>query len=741
MILNKNISCVLVMLVIITFSFSIDAQIQKKELHEFIHRIIPQASSNFDVEYIQKENGKDVFEIESVKGEIVLRGNNGVSIASALKYYLENFCHNIITWNGNNLKLPSPLPTNFKKVHKISPYKYRYNFNYCTFNYSMSWWDWERWQKEIDWMALNGINMPLALTGQEAIWQEVYLDMGFTQEDIDNFLSGPTHFAWLWMGNLDGWGGPLPQNWIDSHKELQKKILKRERVFGMTPVLPAFSGHVLSALKDKFPNAKIIKTNWGHGFADTYMLDPSDDLFTQIGTKFLEVQTENYGTDHLYSADTFNENDPPSNDSVFLDAMSKKVYHSMSNYDPNAIWVMQGWMFSYNSEYWQPVQMEALLNAIPYKNMIILDLYSEAHPVWNQTDAFYGKPWIWNLLSNFGGNISMFGRMRHVAYDPAMVLHDPESGNMVGIGLTMEGIEQNPALFQLMTENVWRNEVINLDEWLKRYTRNRYGKENMRIDSAWQILKNTVYSGNANLEPPESIITGRPTFNINTVFCVTTLSYDPLDLIEAWGYFIDESDSFIESEGFKYDIVDVTRQVLANYATPLQQQIAQAYKEKDKPKFDKYSKEFLNLISDMDTLLGTTKDFLLGPWIADARNWGIDESEKNQYEFNARDLITLWGDRNGPIHDYACRQWSGLLNGFYKPRWELFFKEVDYCMRRNIPLDYKAFEEKVKDLEWKWVNGHDFYPVNPTGDPIVRAKDLYKKYEVKIRHIYEVTEN
>lgn len=42
------------------------------------------------------------------------------------------------------------------------------------FKDTFAWWDWERWEKEIDWMALQGINMPLAFTGQEAIWQKVF---------------------------------------------------------------------------------------------------------------------------------------------------------------------------------------------------------------------------------------------------------------------------------------------------------------------------------------------------------------------------------------------------------------------------------------------------------------------------------------------------------------------------------------------------------------------------------------
>jgi hypothetical protein len=48
------------------------------------------------------------------------------------------------------------------------------NFSFI-FADSYVWWDWERWEKEIDWMALHGINLPLAFTGQETIWQKVFM--------------------------------------------------------------------------------------------------------------------------------------------------------------------------------------------------------------------------------------------------------------------------------------------------------------------------------------------------------------------------------------------------------------------------------------------------------------------------------------------------------------------------------------------------------------------------------------
>ncbi|MET1056992.1 MAG: alpha-N-acetylglucosaminidase, partial [Pedobacter sp.] len=314
---KKKLVCLLLCLLpVITF-----AQFKTATSYALIKRVIPARASSFIVEELPAAAAKDVFEVESSKGKIILRGNNGVAVASALYHYLTEYAHCQITWNGTNLNIPAVLPVVKEKVHKKTPYEYRYYLNYCTYNYSMSWWDWKRWEKEIDWMALHGINMPLALTGQEYTWYEVYKEMGFTDKDLSTFFSGPAFFGWFWMGNLDGWGGPLPLSWMTSHRDLQQQILKRERELGMKPVLQSFTGHVPSAFKQRFPASKLKQTNWRNGFDDTYILDTEDPMFEEIGKKFLQVQTKLYGTDHLYSADTFNENEPPTDDPAYLSAL------------------------------------------------------------------------------------------------------------------------------------------------------------------------------------------------------------------------------------------------------------------------------------------------------------------------------------------------------------------------------------------------------------------------------------
>jgi len=741
----KNIISLLIILLTSTLSLvgqtrNYTGDENKQAVYDLIKRTVPTISEYFVVDFIEKNNDdKDVFELESSDGKIVLKGNNGVSIASALNYYIKNFLHGSITWNGSQLNFPKKLPVIENKISIKSPYKYRYYLNYCTFNYSMSWWKWDRWQKEIDWMALNGINMPLAVTGQNSVWKRVYNKLGLSDKELESFFSGPAYFNWFWMGNLDGWGGPLPQRFMDDHEILQKQILQQERLLGMTPVLPSFTGHVPPAFKDKYPNVKLKQTSWVN-FADVNILDPSEPMFDEIGTLFMDEQIKTYGTNHLYSADTFNENTPPTSDSLYLNNISQKVYRSMAKADPKAIWVMQGWLFYHDRDFWQDKEIKALLNGIPNDKMIILDLWSERFPVWSRTEAYYGKPWIWNMLHNFGKNINLSGLMQTIANTPSTTLHNPDAGKIQGIGLTMEGIEQNPVIYDLMLENVWRESPINLSDWLNDYAYRRYGKADKNAEKAWKLLQKSVYADSVTNGGAESIIVARPTFTKNPGGTVTTkLPYDPKILVNAWYNLIKSANNLKQSDGFQYDIVDVTRQVLADYALILQQSMAKSYEQNNLTLFNVKSAAFIQLLTDMDRLLATRTDFLLGTWLESAKNWGSNSNESNLYEINARNLVTLWGNEDCKLHEYACKQWSGMINGFYKPRWQMFIEQVKADMIENQKFDQKKFDQKMKTWEWQWIHKSDKYTTKTNGDPVKISVTMYKKYYNEIIKSYSNT--
>jgi len=214
------------------------------------------------------------------------------------------------------------------------------------------------------------------------------------------------------------------------------------------------------------------------------------------------------------------------------------------------------------------------------------------------------------------------------------------------------------------------------------------------------------------------------------------INYDPKKLIAAWHLFMQQAHKLKTSDGFRYDLVDVTRQVLANYSNTLQPKIIKAYQEKDLSAFKRYNTAFLQLMDDMDELLSTRRDFLLGKWVSDARACGITPKESDLYEFNAKDLVTLWGGKDNPLHEYSNRQWAGLIKGFYKPRWEMFFNGLDKALLEHKQFDDQAFQNKVKDWEWAWVNGHDKYAAEVKGNSVEIAERMFRKYNGVIEEVY-----
>jgi alpha-N-acetylglucosaminidase len=342
------------------------------------------------------------------------------------------------------------------------------------------------------------------------------------------------------------------------------------------------------------------------------------------------------------------------------------------------------------------------------------------------------------MLHNFGGNISLFGRIEGVAGGPSVARMDKSSGKMNGIGLTMEGIEQNPVLYELMTDHTWRTDPIDLDTWLPEYVHDRYGSKDTHAIKAWDILRRTVYNGNDIRDGAESILAARPTLESERRWVKTKLNYTPFDLIPAWDEMILASPACQKYDGFQYDLADVTRQILANYALVIHSNIVKAYHEKNYDSLRVNCNQFLSLLDDLDRLLATRKDFLLGPWIEQARDCGSTLEEKALYERNARNLITLWGGENNRLHEYSCRQWSGLISSFYRPRWKQFFDKLDDALRNNTTLETGVFEQHIKKWEWNWVNTQGKFPVNAKGDVLTTVVELQRKYRPKLINAYKM---
>uniref|UniRef100_A0A0D9WAE7 Alpha-N-acetylglucosaminidase n=1 Tax=Leersia perrieri TaxID=77586 RepID=A0A0D9WAE7_9ORYZ len=710
---------------------------QEAAARGLLARLLPSHSGSFDFRVISTDQcgGKACFIVDNHPlfdgegtPELLLLGISGVEISAGLHWYLKHYCAAHISWDktgGAQLSsVPRPgslpgVPSGGIMIQR--PVGWSYYQNAVTSSYSFAWWDWERWEKEIDWMALQGINLPLAFTGQESIWQKVFQRYNISKSDLDDFFGGPAFLAWSRMANMHGWGGPLPQSWLDDQLALQKKILSRMYAFGMFPVLPAFSGNIPAALRFTVDS----NPRW----CCTYLLDASDPLFVEIGKLFIEEQIREYGrTSHVYN-------------------------WGMQSGDDDAIWLMQGWLFSYDP-FWEPPQMKALLHSVPVGRMIVLDLYAEVKPIWINSDQC--------MLHNFAADFEMYGVLDMVASGPIDARLSANS-TMVGVGMSMEGIEQNPIVYDLMSEMAFHHKQVDLQVWIETYPARRYGKSIVGLQDAWRILYQTLYNcTDGKNDKNRDVIVAFPDvepFAIQTPGLYTSSSnmfstkssknyivmdasnneyeqphlwYDTNAVIRALELFLRYGDEVSDSSTFRYDLVDLTRQTLAKYANQVFVKIIESYKLNNVNQVITLCHHFIDLVNDLDMLLASHEGFLLGPWLESAKGVARDKEQEIQYEWNARTQITMWFDNTNTkaslLRDYANKYWSGLLRDYYGPRAAIYFKYLRLSLERKEPFALEEWRREWISLTNNWQIDRKVFPTTATGDPLNISRSLFAKY-------------
>lgn len=704
-----------------------------------IARVLPGHASRFVCEVIPQENGRDVFEIEAVGGDIVLRGNDGVSLAMAFNTYLRDNAHANFDWFATqSLTLAGKLPAPAAKVRRVCAAKERFFLNYCTYGYTMPWWNAAQWSRFVDWMAMNGINRPLLQAGTEAVWLEVWKSYGLKEDDIRNYFGGPAHLPWHRMANHDKWGGPLPVSYIQGQRDLQKGILAQARGLGMSPILSGFAGHVPEAMKALRPGAKItrIAPGWGGMSAATatWFVDPEDPLFKEVAGKFIAKQREMYGTDHRYGTDPFNEMSPPSWEPAYLAKVAKTIYESMSAVDPDAVWYQMSWTFYFDSHHWTNERLGAMTRAVPTGKLVYLDYVCEETEHYKASERFHGAPFIWNYLANFGGNTHLFGPLEKLSTRAEAALKVP---NCVGVGSTLEGLNTNPVAYDLLLAQPWLpGGKVDLAAWVDGYAATRAGRKDPNVSAAWkQLLEKVLAKGGQGIWGHGVAFQGRPNYEKPDNFGWTnpSIPYKNAELVRVLDLLFAASPESAKSDGYRFDVVNLTRQALGNHSRDIHRRIFAAIKAKDVTAFRREGARFLELARDVDALLATRHEFLLGDWISSARSWGKDAAEKDYYEHNAREIITTWHKAGGGLTDYSNRQWNGMIGTYYVPRWEEFFRRVDKSLTSGEAFDAKAYAQWVTAFEDGWAKRTgDQFPSVESGDAAATAKKFFAKYRAEM---------
>jgi alpha-N-acetylglucosaminidase len=645
-----------------------------------------------------EKDAKEVFELTTKDGIVQIAASGPNAAAVGLGWYLKYYCHRSMSHMGDNLSAVTPLPVIKEPVRVDASAQIRYALNYCTYNYTLSFYNWKDWEHELDWMALNGVNTMLVANGEEAVWQNVLRKIGYTQQEIDAYITGPAYNAWWLMGNIQGWGGPMPQTQIDNRKVLVQKMLARMKLLGIEPVMPAFFGMVPSTLKNKLHAHIITQGNWG-AFTRPDILDPTDTAFDRIGELFYGETKKLYGKDiHYFSGDPFHEGGIT--EGVDLGKAGANIQKTMQRYFPGAVWVLQGWQENPRVE---------MLAGLDKSKVLVQELFGETTNNWEKRKGYEGTPFVWCMITNYGERPGLFGKLQRYADEPYRAANGEFGPYLKGVGIMPEGINNNPVAYDFMLEVGWHRERVDAAEWIKNYVLYRYGKYNEDILNAWKLFLQTIYSSPEGYQegPPENILCARPALQIKSVSSWGTLkkNYDIDTYLKAAKLFANAASFFKGSEPYAIDLINFARQAAANRADTVFARLVGAYNQKDLASFNVQVQHFLALSDATDTLLNAHPYYRLSTYQQQALAGGHTAAEKKSNFQNAMMLITYWGENNPKedyLHEYAYKEWAGMIQPFYKQRWELYF---DY-LRKQLKGE-PATETDWFHWERQWEKEHE----------------------------------
>ena len=641
----------------------------------------------------------DYYTVESLRGVVRLISNSGVGLASAFNCYLKEVCKCHVSRFGNRIELPQNLPQVKGKIERHTTFKHRYAYNYCAHSYSMSFWNEKDWQKELDLLAMNGVNMILDITGMEEVYRRFLTKLGYRLREIKNFLTGPSYFAWCYMANITGVGGPLHDNFFYESAELARKNHRRMQVLGIDVVLEAYNGMVPSDIAKKVRDIPTIEQGLWNGLPRPLMIDPASVSYVKYATLFYECQKEVFGDiTKFFAGDICHEG------GSLKGTNEKDVYMNfvgaLTKFRRDAVVIMQGWGENPTKsfiKYSKPFRDE---------HVLMLDLFAESRPKSEGRSAPLSKfNYLYGMLNSFGGRMGIHGNIDVL---PEKIRQSSKNSNFKGIALTAESNTSDPAVVDLFFSTVWED-IKDTNEWLKSFAERRYGARNENIEKSLEIQLKTALSDkyyNLGEGAPENLLCGRPEGRYDKVssWGNTKFGYNVKEFEDAAKLFLADYDKFKDNECYVYDAVNILRQVISNKIYGIILNMESEYKSKDYFAFLENGKKLLSLADTLDKILLNHKDFTLGEYLGKVEQYAnkLDDFTKELYLINAKALITTWYSRPaanpGGLHDYSNRQWGDLVSQFYKVRWEKFIEFVQEEMDGKKPRPIDWFK-----LEWDWV--------------------------------------
>ena len=683
-----------------------------------VQRLVPGLADRLRLGTLAPQAGSERFRISSADGRPEIRGSSPSALLYGVNWYLKYLARISVTTNGIRIGQLESLPLPAAPIERETRATIRYALNENTDGYSTPYWDWSRWEHEIDLLALSGVNAMIIERGSAEVLYQTFREFGYTDQAAREWLTLPAHLNWQLMGNVCCFGGPASRSLLRRQLKSAQQIIGRLRELSITPVLPGFYGIVPADFRRLFPAAHVVPQGEWAGFTRPGWLDPRDPLFGRIAASYYRHQHALLGDSDIYDMEVFQEGGTAGDVPVAQGA--RLVQSALATAHPKAKWMMLAWEGNPKPE---------LLTAVDRRRLLIIDIDHNRVRRDDRQHDFQDAPFLFGGLWEFGGRTTLGTDLANITERLPAMAH--ANSNMTGTALFSEGLDTNPFIFDLFTEMAWHEDAVDAAEWTRAYVVRRYGAADAHALAAWQILLHTAYdlrvegiSFNSERDAgQESLFAAEPSLTANRAsnWSPEAMRYDPIAFQGALAELLAVAPALRQGEGFRYDLVDVARQALANESRQLLPRIATAYHDRDLAGFHAQTARWLELMDLQDELLATHNAFLLGAWLAPVAAWASDPAERAQLEYDARSILTTWGDRHASadarLHDYGNKDWAGLTQGYYRVRWARYFAALDQELLTGMPgepIDWFALGDA-------WNHGSEDYPTRPVGDAYTMA--------------------
>lgn len=654
---------------------------------------------------VDRGTGPDRYRVAARHGHLQVSGTTPAVLLAGFGTYLRKVAHADVSLDGSQLDLPRRLPLPRQPIARNANADHRFALNDTNEGYAGAYLNWRQWQHRIDVMALLGINEVLVYEGQDAVYEKTFQKFGYSAADMRDWIPQPAHQSWWLLENICCTGSPISQQLIDRRAQLGAQITGRLRSLGMTPVLPGYYGTVPGGFADRNPGAHTVPQGTWDGLDQPDWLDPTDPHYAKVAAEFYRVQTRMFGKSTMYKMDLLHEGGKPGDVDV-ADA-SRAVQAALDEAHPGAIWAILGWQHN---------PLPATLEAVDSSKMLVVDGISEKPSVTDRDADFQGTPYAFGTIWNFGGHTNLGASVAEWNRKYHQWRDKPDTA-LNGIALMPEAIDNNPAAVAFFADMAWQDGPVDLHDWFSGYATSRYGGSDPHAAAAWRILSDTVYSWPADVDTkhPMSLYANEPSLATTSA----PLPYDTSKFDSALGELLKVAPRLRHSTAYRYDLVDVARQVLANHSRTLLPRIDKAYHDHDLATFSRLTRRWMDRMGLLDDLLGTDGKFLFGSWQHAAVGQARGHAEADALRYDVRSIVTLWAS-DTTLQDYARREWNGLVGDYYAGRWRRYFHTLTTALKTG---------SEPATIDWgkvaqTWAHADTRYPSRPHGSAYAEASKV-----------------